>query len=331
MPAGTPTHNPPVKSAAIGGKPAEAAPKPGTEPDSTSPPKQFTNSIGMKLVLIPAGEFLMGSDATDPDADDDEFVDKAAGRKEKHRVRITKPFYLGTHEVTRGQFRRFVDDAGYQTEAEKDGKGGSGWNEQTKKFEQNSRYTWQNVGFDQTDDHPVVNVSWNDAVVHGEMAEPEGGQDLPAADRGRVGICLPGWQHHSLFLRRRPRGAWRRLETSWMQHSKRKKNPNGLGRSRPDGYVYTAPVGRYKANAWGLFDMHGNVWEWCSDWYAADYYKRSPVDNPGNTVEASFRIYRGGGWMYDPRYARSASRAWVTPDSRFIFVGFRLALVQSGG
>ena len=111
-----------------------------------SNPRSLTNSIGMKLTLIKAGEFMMGSDATDPDAYDDEFVDKAAGRKEKHRVRITRPFYLGIHEVTRGQFRRFVDDAGYQTEAEKDGKGGYGWNEETKKFEQNPRYTWQNAG-----------------------------------------------------------------------------------------------------------------------------------------------------------------------------------------
>ena len=83
--------------------------------------------------------------------------------KPQHEVRITRPFYLGVTEVTRGQFRRFVDDAGYQTEAEKDGKGGYGWNEETKKFEQNPRYTWQNAGFEQTDEHPVVNVSWNDA------------------------------------------------------------------------------------------------------------------------------------------------------------------------
>ena len=71
----------------------------------------------------------MGSPDTDKDAEDDE--------KPQHRVRITRPFYLGVHEVTRGQFRRFVDDSGYQTEAEKDGKGGWGWNEDAKKFEQN--------------------------------------------------------------------------------------------------------------------------------------------------------------------------------------------------
>jgi formylglycine-generating enzyme required for sulfatase activity len=127
--------------------------------------REFTNSIGMKLTLIPDDEFLMGSDESDPNARDEEFLDKAAGRKEKHRVRITQPFYLGVHEVTRGQFRRFVDEAGYQTEAEQDGKGGWGWNEDVQKFEQNPQYTWQNPGFEQTDEHPVVNVTWNDAVA----------------------------------------------------------------------------------------------------------------------------------------------------------------------
>ena len=117
-------------------------------------------------------------------------------------MRITRPFYLGVTEVTRGQFRRFVDDAGYQTEAEKDGKGGYGWNEEKKEFEQNPRYTWQNAGFEQTDEHPVVNVSWNDAQAFCRVAEPQGGEDVPAADRGRVGICLPGGTDHAVFERR---------------------------------------------------------------------------------------------------------------------------------
>ena len=126
-------------------------------------PRRITNSIGMSLVLIPAGEFMMGSDDSDPDAEPGEFLDKAAGKKEKHRVQITKSFYLGIHEVTRGQFRRFVHETGYQTEAERDGKGGDGWNEHKKTFERNPKYTWQNPGFVQTDEHPVVNVSWSDA------------------------------------------------------------------------------------------------------------------------------------------------------------------------
>jgi formylglycine-generating enzyme required for sulfatase activity len=121
-------------------------------------PRTITNSVGMTLVLIPAGEFMMGSNGSDPDAEPDEFLDAAAGKKEKHRVRITKSFYLGIHEVTRGEFRRFADEAGYQTEAEKDGKGCDVWNEEKKAFERNPKCNWRNPGYAQTDEHPVVNV-----------------------------------------------------------------------------------------------------------------------------------------------------------------------------
>ena len=111
----------------------------------------------MRLALIPAGEFQMGSPDNDKDAESKE--------KPRHLVRITKPFYLGVYEVTRGQFHQFVAESGYRTEAEKDRKGALGWNEEMKKIEQNARFTWQNPGFQQTDDHPVVNVSWKDAVA----------------------------------------------------------------------------------------------------------------------------------------------------------------------
>src|SRR5262249_2774933 len=102
------------------------------------------------------------SDESDLAAENDEAVIRD-GRKQKHLVRITRPFYLGVTEVTRGQFRLFVDESGYKTEAEKDGRGGWGWNEESGKFKQNPKYTWQHAGFEQTDEHPVVNVSWNDA------------------------------------------------------------------------------------------------------------------------------------------------------------------------
>ena len=79
-------------------------------------------------------------------------------------MRITRPFYLGIHEVTKGQFRRFVDEVGYQTEAEKHVKEGRGRNQDARKLDPLLNYTWQNASFDQTDEHPVVNVSWNDAM-----------------------------------------------------------------------------------------------------------------------------------------------------------------------
>ena len=114
-----------------------------------------TNSLGMQLVLIPPGVFWMGSSQSDSYRKDDELP--------QHRVRITRPFYFGMCEVTVGEFRRFVEAKAYQTDAERDGQGGFGWD--GKAFVQKPAYTWLNAGFPQTDDHPVVNVSWNDAVA----------------------------------------------------------------------------------------------------------------------------------------------------------------------
>jgi sulfatase modifying factor 1 len=97
-----------------------------------------------------------------------------------------------------------------------------------------------------------------------------------------------------------------------------------------DGYVYAAPVGRYKPNGWGLFDMHGNVWEWCSDGYDADYYKESPVDDPLGAAQAAYRVVRGGSWSSNPRRARSATRRRLAPGGGVSDLGFRLALEEPG-
>jgi sulfatase modifying factor 1 len=282
--------------------------------------KTLTNSIGMKLTLIPAGEFQMGSPGDDKEAFD--------GEKPRHQVRITKPFYLGIHEVTRGQFRRFVDDAGYQTEAEKDGKGGWGWNEETKKYEQNPRYNWQSPGFDQTDQHPVANVSWNDAQAFIAWLSRKEAKTyrLPTEAEWEY-ACRAGSSTRYSFGDD-PEG----LATvgNVADGTAKEKYPELTTIAARDGFVYTAPVGHYNPNAWGLYDMHGNVWEWCSDGYAADYYKQSPVEDPRGVDGAADRVGRGGSWNFVAQFARSASRNRRVPGFRFSSVGFRVARVQSG-
>ena len=273
-----------------------------------------TNSIGMKLVTIPEGKFLMGSPTDEQERSTDE---------QQHPVRITRPFEMGVYEVTRGQFGRFVETASYRTDAEKDGKGGWGWNETAARFEQDPKYTWRNPGFDQTDEHPVVNVSWNDAVAFCEWLSKQEGRQyrLPteaqweyACRAGTKGRFSSGDDPESLTTVGNVADG-----TMKAKYSRR----TGTISAR-DGYVYTAPIGQFRPNGFGPYDMHGNATEWCADWYGEDYYGKSPADDPSGPSAGSFRVIRGGGWDYDAFYCRSAYRNYSGPTSRRYYIGFRV-------
>ena len=92
----------------------------------------------------------------------------------------------------------------------------------------------------------------------------------------------------------------------------------------------TGVCGSKLPNGWGLFDMHGNVWEWCQDWFSEDYYSRSPTSNPQGPTEGSLRVFRGGCWFSPAGYCRSAYRDWLVPEFRFSHLGFRVARSPSG-
>ncbi len=166
------------------------------------------NSIGMRFVLIPPGEFDMGSTEAEvaklleqakATNQPSWYIDRLPAEAPKHRVRITKPFWLGRHEVTRGQFRRFVEDRGYQTEAERDGKGGYGLVD--GQWKQEPRFVWnRDLGFEQADDHPVVNVTWNDVTAFCAWLSEKEGEKSSLAERGAVGVRLPCGDHDDVVF-----------------------------------------------------------------------------------------------------------------------------------
>lgn len=310
----------------------------GGEP-ATVMPQTISNSLGMQLVLVPSGGFMMGREESVEALAKDfplleskrfaELVDETP----VHKVHISKPFYLGKHEVTVAQFRRFVEASGYKTEAETDGTGGYGYNRdydpdksaRGDTFEgRNPRYSWRNPGFAQGDDHPVVNVTWNDAQALARwLSEKEGvTYRLPTEAEweyaARAGVSTRyqnGNDVQSLpkIANLFDADAGKNWE-KWQAHALE-------GR---DGYAFTAPVGSYDPNAFGLYDMHGNVWEWCADWYDENYYAKSPTNDPAGPESGSVRVRRGGSWHTWPLYARSSYRNWNSAETRYTLVGIRL-------
>ncbi len=303
-------------------------------------PKKLSVDLGggvkMEMVLIPSGEFMMGSgeSAEETAAFFNIHGDKILtaflkSEHPQHRVRITKPFYLGTYHVTRGQFRQFVKDSGYKTDAEKGDvyvpPGAFGWDPEKKAFYHIKDYSWRKAGFEQTDEHPVVNVTWNDAVAFCRWLSRKEGKTyrLPTEAEWEY-ACRAGTttRYHSGHD---PETLAKVANVA--DATAKAKFPVGWGAS--DGYVFTAPVGQFKPNAFGLYDMHGNAWQWCADWYGADYYGKSPVDDPTGPDSGTFRVLRGGSWFLGPHFARSAARYRGVPGGRMIIVtGFRVARTQ---
>jgi formylglycine-generating enzyme required for sulfatase activity len=235
---------------------------------------------------------------------------------------------LGTYHVTRGQFRQFVADTGYKTDAEKGEKPGAwGWNPDKKEFDFNEKYSWRNAGFEQTDEHPVVNVSWNDAVEFCKWLSKKEGKTyrLPteaeweyACRAGTTTRYYSGDDPETLAKVGNVADATAKAKfPDWTWTIK-----------ASDGYVFTAPVGKFKPNAFGLYDMHGNAWQWCADRYGAEYYAKSPIDDPTGPDSGDDRVRRGGSWDLGPFGSRSAERAGLWPSDRNYLTGFRVARTQ---
>ena len=289
-------------------------------------PDTLTNLTGMRLRLIPAGTFQMGSRKTAAQlaaefsmyGAEEKFL---SDEQPQHRVTLSKAFYMGIHEVTRGQFDQFVRDSGYRTEAERDGKGGYGYSTQDG-YQQDVKYNWRNPGFEQTDAHPVVNVSWNDSVAFCEWPSEKTGRTYRLPTEAEWEYACRGGTTTEYAFGDDPEQL-NRFGNVFDKLFKTSLNTASDSYLRSvDGFVFTAPVGQYRENGFGLYDMHGNVWEWCSDG-ARDYGRASVTDPIGPS--GSSRVLRGGSWLYSPSNARSAFRFNFTPDVRSHFVyGFRV-------
>jgi formylglycine-generating enzyme required for sulfatase activity len=288
--------------------------------------KTIVNSIGMQLVLIPAGEFLMGSSKSAEEIA--EFFGKKVefftDEHPQHAVRISQAFYLGQHQVTKGQFGAFVDATGYRTEAESDGTGGWGYSAALNKLEgRNLSYTWKSWGVPESDDSPVVNVSWYDAIEFCKwLSEKEAATYRLPTEAEWEYACKAG-STTMYFFGDEPEELARYANTA--DAMAKRQFPEWGTIAASDGWAFTSPVGQYLPNRFGLHDMHGNVWEWCQDWYAADYYARSPSIDPPGPTSGTGRVFRGGSWDHPPGGVRSSFRGWEKPDERFSVLGFRIA------
>ncbi|WP_236574157.1 formylglycine-generating enzyme family protein [Hydrogenophaga sp. PBL-H3] len=302
-------------------------------------PPSAIDSLGISFVQVPAGEFSMGSDESVqalaeayPALERSRF-EGLTDEAPVHRVRITKAFEMSRHEITVGQFRRFLQRSGHVPESVADGSGGYGYNpaydpatsSRGDAFEGRSpRYSWQNPGFAQGDDHPVVNVTWNDAVALTRWLSLQEGRTyrLPTEAEWEYACRAGGtgrYQHGN-----DPAGLLRVGNT--FDQDSAVNWPAWRDRALPgrDGHAFTAPVGSHAANALGLFDMHGNVWEWVSDWYGEDYYARSSRDDPPGPADGSVKVRRGGSWHTWSLYARCSYRNWNSVQTRYTLVGIRL-------
>jgi len=242
-----------------------------------SPPQDITVDLGkgvkLEMVLLPSGEFMMGSLDSEKSADKDE--------KPQHKVRITKPFYLGRQLVTQEQWEAVMDNNPSQIKAPK---------------------------------NPVENVSWDDCQRFLEKLNAKTGMQ-----RGKFVLPTEAQWEYACRAGSATRYCFGDEELALGEYAWYGANSGNT----------THPVGEKKPNAWGLHDMHGNVWEWCQDWYNVRYYANTPTDDPTGPATGSNRVFRGGGWGDDAGGCRSADRYAYEPGGRGCYLGFRVSLVPA--
>jgi formylglycine-generating enzyme required for sulfatase activity len=273
---------------------------PGSQGRAPAPPKRpITNSLGMRLVWIKPGKFVIGSPREEKNRGTDE---------QQHKVEITRGFYLGAYEVTQGEYEKIMG-----TNPSRFCPAGGG--RELVKGMSTSKF-------------PVECVSYESAVQFCARLSTSA-----AEKREKRVYRLPSeaeWEYACRAGSSDPFAHGSSLSST--QANFDGNAPYG-GAAKGPNLERTCQVGSYKPNAWGLFDMHGNVSEWCSDWYAdwfVDAYGHPTKINPKGPAKGLWRVIRGGGYNGKGMLCRAAIRGRFQPADRYDWLGFRVACDLSG-
>jgi formylglycine-generating enzyme required for sulfatase activity len=252
------------------------------------------------MVVIPAGSFTMGSPAKEEGRYDDEGP--------QHVVRIARPFAVGKFSVTVDEFKAFVTATGYDA-------GSSCYSWTGTEWKTTDGRSWRDPGFRQTGSHPAACLNWNDAQAYVAWLKKKTGKNyrlLSEAEweyAARGGTTTPFWWGSS-------------ISTAQANYD---GNYTYTGGKKGEYRAKTVPVDSFAPNSFGLYNVHGNVWQWVEDCYPAKY-DGAPADGSAwTTGDCNRRVIRGGSWDVEPGVLRAANRSGVDPDVRGSFTGFRLA------
>ena len=260
-----------------------------------------------EMVVVPAGRFEMGSPASE--------ADRHVNEGPVHRVTFARPFAVGVHEVTRGEFARFVSATGRSMGA------CNVWD--GKEWKERSGSNWKMPGFSQTDAHPVVCVNWNDAKAYVRWLSGRTGEEYRLLSEAE-------WEYVARAGTRTAR-YWGEGESGQCRYANgadrtaKRHNSGWTVADCDDGHYLTAPVGSFHANGYKLHDVLGNVWEWTEDCWNESYDGAPRDGSAWESGSCGRRVLRGGSWIVRPRNLRSANRYGNTTGGRSYIVGFRVA------
>jgi len=276
------------------------------------PPPLLALDLGgvkMEMVLVKAGEFIMGDDSGN------------GNEKPAHKVKISQPFYIAKYELTVAQFKRFAEAAKFETECERGGN--KGWSVKEGNWQEVSGVNWKGPGFEQTPDHPVVLVSWNDAQAFIAWASKQTGRDVRLPTEAQWEYAARGTEN-----KKYPWGdKWDGTKANHGDVSLKNIGFQEGCTTDNDGFPYTSPVGKFANASWcGAFDMAGNVWEWVNDKHDPNYYAASPAVDPPGSENGGARVFRGGSWNTVPGALRGAPRYYNAPSNRSPHIGFRVVV-----